>query len=197
MQADTEPVVQFERGILAPLQALLVVCAVAFLAEGMWLWLAFSAAGLFYLGTIGARLHPLQSARDLAAGPWSNPVARLEQRLLAGPVQRALLRKACARVGILAGSGAGLITLFGLHWSWLPAAVLAAGVAYGGGAILAWLFCGVPATGGGAGPYKWRASTPGACGRASVKGSSGAAERRDAQAASETRVPILLSDTDI
>ncbi|HXG35291.1 MAG TPA: hypothetical protein VNJ11_18145 [Bryobacteraceae bacterium] len=173
MQADTEPVVQFERGILAPLQALLVVCAVAFLAEGMWVWLAFSVAGLFYLGTICARLHPLQSARDLAAGPWSNPVARLEQRLLPAPVQRELLRKACGRVGILAGSAAGLITLFGLHWSWLPAAVLAAAAAYGAGAILARLFCGGPAAGGGADPYEWRAPAPGTCGRASVEGPSG------------------------
>jgi len=169
MEAETDPAVCFERGILAPLEALLVVCAVAFLAQGMWLWLAFSVGGLVYLGTIGARLHPLQSARDLAAGPWSNPVARLEQALLPAALQRELLREACGRVGILAGFGVGLITVFGLHWSWLPAAAFAAGTGYGTGAALAWRFC---LTGGGAAPGEWRGTAPGDCGAASLEGSS-------------------------
>jgi hypothetical protein len=172
MQPETERVVHFERGILAPLQALFVVCAVAFLAQGMWLWSASSVAGLIYLGTIGARLHPMQSARDLAAGPWCNPVALLEQRLFPAALQRQLLRQACGRVGILAGFTAGLITSYGLHWGWLGAAAFATGTGYGMGAVLAWLFCAEPATGGGD-ACKWGAPAPGACGRASAEGSSG------------------------
>jgi hypothetical protein len=51
------------------LQVVLLLSAAAFLFEGMWWLLGVCILGLFYLGIVAARLHPLQSATELAEGP--------------------------------------------------------------------------------------------------------------------------------
>lgn len=116
--APVEPVTRFERTVLMPLQAVLLVSTVALAGEGLWLWSVACLAGLFYAGAIGALLHPLQGPPELARGPWSNPVAELEREMLPLEVKRYLVRQACGRVGWLAGGGVALAALSSWGWRW-------------------------------------------------------------------------------
>ena len=73
---------RFEVVVLRPLPVVFVVSAVVFLFKGMWWWLAGCAVGLLYLGIVGSKLHPLQSAASLAHGPTEGPAARMESEIL-------------------------------------------------------------------------------------------------------------------
>lgn len=106
-----EPVTRFERTVLMPLQAVLLVSTVALAGEGLWIWSVACLAGLLYAGMIGAQLHPLQGPAELARGPWSNPVAELERQILPPEMKCRLVARACKRVGWLAGGAVALTAL--------------------------------------------------------------------------------------
>lgn len=117
---------RFEIVILRPLQILFVVSAVVFLLKGVWLWLAGCALGVSYLGVVGSKLHPLQSASDLAKGPLQGPSGSIESELLPREVKQMLVGHACTRVGILVGLTIGVVLWATLGWRWyfaLPVAL--------------------------------------------------------------------------
>lgn len=109
---------RFEILILRPLHILFLVSAVFFLVKGMWWWLAGCAVGIIYLGIVGSKLHPFQSASDLAQGPIEGPTARIESELLPQEVKQMLVGHACTRVGILVGVTVGVISLAAFGWRW-------------------------------------------------------------------------------
>ena len=76
------PIRRFELAVLRPLQIAFVVAAIVSVFHGMWWCLGGCVVGVFALGVIGASLHPLQSASDLAQGPIESPAARVESRLV-------------------------------------------------------------------------------------------------------------------
>jgi hypothetical protein len=104
---------------------MVLALAVLLAVRGMWLWLVTPAMALFYLGIIGSKLHPLQSARDLASGPLEGPAAGLEHSALPSDLVNVLVGHACTRVGILLGCGVGVVLWAGLGWRWYGAALLA------------------------------------------------------------------------
>lgn len=114
----TDEVKRFEIVVLRPLQVLFVVAALTVLFKGMWLLLTACIFGLFYLGIIGAKLHPSQSARDLAQGPLEGPAAAIESALVRPEVKRVLVGHACTRVGILIGLGIGAVLWATLDCRW-------------------------------------------------------------------------------
>jgi hypothetical protein len=109
---------RFEIVILRPLHIVLLISSILFLFKGAWLWLAGCALALLYLGTVGSKLHPFQSASDLAKGPLMGSAARIESELLPSDVVKMLVSQACIRVGILVGVTTGLILwrAFGYRW---------------------------------------------------------------------------------
>ena len=109
---------RFEITILRPLQVVFLVCAGVFLFKGMWWWLAGCAVGALYLGIVGSKLHPLQSAMDLAQGPIKGPAARIESEALPAEVGRMLVGYACTRIGIFLGVVGGLVSWAGFGLSW-------------------------------------------------------------------------------
>ena len=109
---------RFEVLVLRPLQVLFVVCAIAFVVKAMWLWLVGCGVAVFYLGVVGSRLHPLQSASGLMEGPLDGPEADTESRLLPPDAKRMLVGHACTRVAILLGSAIGVVTWAALGWHW-------------------------------------------------------------------------------
>jgi hypothetical protein len=111
---------RFEVAVLKPLQLLLLGEVILTLLRARWWWLAAGIAGLLYLGTVGSKLHPLQSASDLAQGPIEGRAAVVESLLLPAENQRWLVSSACTRVGILSGI-AVFLTLFALDWRWYSA----------------------------------------------------------------------------
>jgi len=120
-----DPTKRFEIVILRPLQVLFVATAVVFLSRGAWLRLVACGAGAFYLGVVGSKLHPLQSASDLAQGPLEGTAAVAESESLPYELKQTLLGHACTRVGIRAGVTIGVVLWARLGWRWyfvLPAA---------------------------------------------------------------------------
>ena len=109
---------RFEIVVLRPLQIVFLVSAVLFLIKGMWLWLAGCSVGVFYLGIVGSKLHPLQSAADLTQGPIEGSAARIESETLSVEVKQMLVGHACINTGILLGVSGGVISwaAFGLSW---------------------------------------------------------------------------------
>jgi len=116
---------RFEIVILRPLQILFLVSAIVFLFKGMWLWLVGCALSLLYLGIVGSKLHPLQSASDLAKGSLKGSAARIESELLPTEVKQMLVGHACTRVGILVGFTTGLLSWAALGWRWYFALLVA------------------------------------------------------------------------
>lgn len=118
---------QFEKLVLRPLQLVMLLAGLAFLLSGKWWLLAACVAGIFYLGSIGAKLHPLQSVADLAQGPTGGPAARAEAAALPPAVKLRLVSHACTRVGLLLGIAAGVTAWagFGLAWYvYVPVALI-------------------------------------------------------------------------
>lgn len=81
---------RFEISILRPLQVVILISAVIFLFKGMWWWLAGCVVCVFYLGVIGSKIHPLQSASELAQGPVKGPKAQIESDLMPPEVKQKL-----------------------------------------------------------------------------------------------------------
>lgn len=116
---------RFEVSVLRPLQIVFLISAVVLLFQGMWWWLAGCAVGMFYLGIVGSKLHPLQSVAALAQGPIEGSAARIEAEILPTEVKQMLVGHACTRTGILLGVSAGVVSwvAFGLSWYFALAVV--------------------------------------------------------------------------
>jgi hypothetical protein len=109
---------RFEIMILQPFQILFIGCIILFLLKAMWLWAGGFLLAVFYLGIIGSKLHPLQSAADLSRGPLNTPLGQAESAILLLETKKLLVGHACTRTGILLGIsiGALLWKFLGLHW---------------------------------------------------------------------------------
>lgn len=127
---------RFEVVVLRPLQVVFLVSAVVVLLKGMWWWLAGCAVGVFYLGIVGSKLHPLQSAVALAQGPTDGPAARIESEVLPVEAKQMLLGHACTRTGILLGVAGGVVSWAAFGLSWYFALVVASLVMMLAGALL-------------------------------------------------------------
>jgi len=123
-----DPVRRFEVAILRPAQLLILAAGTVTALRGRWWWVVGCVLGLLYLGVVGSKLHPLQTASDLAQGPLEGPVAAAESAVLTQDDKRRLVDQACTRIGILAGAVLFFV-LFGLfRWRWywaVPAAWVA------------------------------------------------------------------------
>lgn len=116
-----DPVKTFEILILRPLQLGTTAGAIFLLIRGMWLWLGVCLLAVFYLGIIGSKLHPFQSAADLAEGPLDGPAASTESALLRMDEKTWIVGRACTRVGILVGVSAGIVLIVSLEYPWYAA----------------------------------------------------------------------------
>ncbi len=121
----TNQIRRFEMVILRPLQLVLLLAAVFTIFRGRWLWLGGSVLALFYLGIVGSKLRPLQSASELAQGPLEGPAARIEADALPSGMKQMLVGHACTRIGILIGFATGLILWTTLAWRWYFAVLIA------------------------------------------------------------------------
>ena len=74
-----DPAKHFEIVILRPLQIVFLVSAAVFLLTGMWLWLAGCAVAVLYLGIVGSKLHPFQSASESHGKGFKVPQPALNQ----------------------------------------------------------------------------------------------------------------------
>ena len=127
---------RFEIVVLRPLQVVFLVSAVVFIFKGMWWWLAGCAVGVFYLGIVGSKLHPLLSAAALAQGPTEGSAARIESDILPVEVKQILVGHACTRTGILLGVSGGVVSWAAFGLSWYFALVVAWLVMLMSGALL-------------------------------------------------------------
>ena len=116
---------RFEVFILRPLQIAFLVSAVVLLLKTLWLGLVGCVLCSFYLGIIGSKLHPLQSASELAKGPLEGRAARIESELLPAGVKQMLVSHACTRVGILIGLSTAIILWSAFGWRWYFALLVA------------------------------------------------------------------------
>ena len=111
--------------MLRPLQLATLVAGVLLAVRIHWPWIVAALAALFYLGVIGSKLHPLQSARELASGPLNGPAAKREAAILDPQQQTVLVGHACTRVGLLVGVAVGAACWFALGWRWWAALLVA------------------------------------------------------------------------
>jgi hypothetical protein len=119
---------------------LLWVVIVIFIIKGAWFWVVGAILGLFYLGIIGSKLHPYQSASDLEKGSLKSEGAQVEDILISPEEQRLLVGQACTRIGLLIGVTTGTILWGLIGWSWYFALPLAFIIALFLGAILKVIF---------------------------------------------------------
>ena len=132
----TDQVRRFELFVLRPLQILFLGAAIAFLLNSIWWGVAGCAFGLLYVGIIGSKLHPLQSAQDLAKGPLENPVAAIESEMFPPILNQMLVGRACSRVGRLIGLTTGIGLWAALGWHWYAALLAALVTAFLSGTLL-------------------------------------------------------------
>jgi len=104
--------------ILRPLHILLIIALIFFLVKTMWLFAGVLFLGIVYLGIIGSKLHPYQSASDLAKGPLKGMAAITESNILSTEMEKSLVGHACTRVGILVGVISIFFMWFILGWRW-------------------------------------------------------------------------------
>lgn len=124
-----DPIRRFERFFLIPFDlTFTVVGIVALLTHPVlhprWLWAIGWVVGLLYLGTIGARLHPFQSASELSEGPLTGAASIKEARLLPERIKLVLVRKACVRVGIFTGVAVFVLLICAVGWRWYWASLV-------------------------------------------------------------------------
>ena len=104
---------RFEKVVLLPIQIIFIVSVVFFVINGEWLWILGSLAGMFYLGIIGQKLHPLQSAREMSEALDITTLDFMPEAL-----QRRIVSHSCTRVGILMGISTGVVLFGMLGWRW-------------------------------------------------------------------------------
>ena len=117
------PVQAFERRVLRPLQFLLLTLIIFSGIEQDWWWIGGAIVALFYLGTIGAKLHPRQTASNLAKGPLGGAAAQREAASLSATEKTQLVGHASTRVSLLIGIYGFAATYgpLGLRWYWCAA----------------------------------------------------------------------------
>lgn len=116
---------RFEIAVLRPVQLLLLGAAVVMVSRSQWWWLAGCVLGIFYLGIVGSKLHPLQSASDLTKGPLESSEALAESAILSPGDKRWLVGQACTSVAILMGLALFVVLLGALDWRWYWAVLTA------------------------------------------------------------------------
>lgn len=136
----TNQIRRFEVLILRPLQLALLLSAVLTIFRGRWLWLGGCVLGLFYLGIVGSKLHPLQSASELAEGPLEGRAAHIERESLPSGTKQMLVGHACTRIGILVGCATGLVLWAAFAWRWYFAGLIALVAMMFAGAVLKVVF---------------------------------------------------------
>jgi hypothetical protein len=129
-----DPIRRFEVIVLRPLWLILGAGLLFAVVTARWPWVGASLLGLGYLGTVGSKLHPLQSAGALAKGPHSGLNAVAESALLPDDIKAILVGHACTRVGLLAGAviATVLIGAVGVAWYWSLVLALLTTVLLGG-----------------------------------------------------------------
>jgi hypothetical protein len=135
-----QPIKRLERLVLRPLWIVVFVAAIWSTINARWWLLAASIGGFLYLGAIGAKVHAVQSASDLAAGPTTSPAAHRESEALTGQMQRAIISPACTHVGILCGIAAAIVASAVLGYPWWVAAIALFLIAAIAGGILKFAF---------------------------------------------------------
>jgi len=113
-----DKVKRFEILVLRPLLVAFTFFGIVFLVRSHWLCFSVCIFGAFYVGIIGTKLHPLQSAIDLATGPLTGSAALVEVELLNPAIKNTLVDHACFRVGVVIGVAVGVYSLVGLGWHW-------------------------------------------------------------------------------
>ena len=111
---------RFERQILRPIWLLMICGGLFSIVSRLWWWVAGSVVAVLYLGHVGGLLHPLQSARQLAAGPLSNPAASPEL-LIPASEQDSILAEAGTRVALVVAAFAVALLRSRADWKWVVA----------------------------------------------------------------------------
>lgn len=113
-----DPIRRFEILVLRPIHAILALCCFVLLFKGHWLWASACALGWFFLGFIGASMHPLQSASDLAEGPLENPTADFESQIFTDQFKALIVGRTCTKVSMFLSVFLCLVLLFaaGIRW---------------------------------------------------------------------------------
>lgn len=115
----------FEAFVLRPLWVGLIAGGIYSALNGRWFWVGGCLIGCIYLGAVGAKLHPFQSAADLAKGPLTNPVATVETESLSPAEVTWLISFASTKVAFLVGVIVGIWLISEARWRWYLALPLA------------------------------------------------------------------------
>jgi hypothetical protein len=123
-----DPIKRFELWFLRPLWGITIVTILAAAIDLRWWWVVGGVFSVMYLGVVGAKLHPSQSAAELAQDPLTSAAAIAESNPMARAEQAALVMRASYRVAhlLMAWSAACFIVVLG--WRWyvaIPAACFA------------------------------------------------------------------------
>jgi hypothetical protein len=129
----------FERLILRPLHVGLLIALGLAAVSRHWVSAAGALLAVLYLGTIGAKLHPLQTFSHLASGPTTNPVAALEEEVLSEAEQYHLLGRGCIKLGLCLSWMAFFIARE-LGWRWYMSVIPSFAVGYGVVALVVAVF---------------------------------------------------------
>ena len=115
-----DPARIFEIAVLRPIWAGIVLLAVFSGIRQSWWWAAGAVAALLYVGSVGAKLHPRQSAAELATGPLEGTAARRESSLLSPSEKLLFVGQASTRLAILVGLYAFAVahSYVELPWYW-------------------------------------------------------------------------------
>ena len=123
-----DPVKRFELWFLRPLWGITIVTILAAAINLRWWWVVGGVLSVIYLGVIGAKLHPSQSAMELAQGPITSASAIADSNAMARAERAALLLRACYRVAHLLMAWSAACFMVVLGWRWyvaIPAACFA------------------------------------------------------------------------
>ena len=141
---------RFEIVVLRPLWLVFIAAGVFAALNGRWAWIGGSVLGCFLVGIIGARLHPHQSARDLASGPTTGVAALEEAQRLTFSEKTWLVDRACTAVGLLVGITLAIVLGVVVEWRWYIAIPLGCVALVIVGALLKMAFRTVGPVNGGA-----------------------------------------------
>ena len=123
-----DPVKRFELWFLRPLWGITIVTILAAAINLRWWWVVGGVLSVIYLGVIGAKLHPSQSAVELAQDPITSAAEIADSNAMARAERAALLLRACYRVAHLLMAWSAACFMVVLGWRWyvaIPAACFA------------------------------------------------------------------------
>lgn len=116
---------RFEVFILRPLWVIFFCFLILFVFKGMWLFVCGAIVSFLYIGVVGSKLHPHQTASDLAKGPLTSEAAVAESKNLSPEMKKTLVDRACTEIGILIGIASGFILWIIVGWHWYFAFIIA------------------------------------------------------------------------